>query len=114
VRSGCLAQRASDGKGGSERSVAADRVRSNCGFRAAELVMCCDNIKKSALEELVAVGWLKHKLFLIVFKITAEISDKIKFTAMTNWLTEHTHTHTRTHTHTHTIPLSTKISLNYI
>lgn len=45
VRSGCLAQRASDGKGGSERDVAADRVRSNCGLRAAELVMCCDNIK---------------------------------------------------------------------
>jgi hypothetical protein len=68
VRNGCLAQRASDGKGGSERGVAADRVRSDCELHAAELVMCCDNIKKSALEELVVLGWLKHKLFFILFK----------------------------------------------
>jgi len=56
VRSGCLAQRASEGKGESERGVAADRVRSNCGLGAAQLVMCCDNIKKSTLEELMVVG----------------------------------------------------------
>jgi len=51
-----------------KEGVAAERFRSNCGLRAAELVMCCDNIKMSALEELVVVGWLKHKLFFFLFK----------------------------------------------
>lgn len=76
MRSGCLAQRASDGKGGSERGVAADRVHSNCGLRVAELVMCCDNIKKCAFEELVVVAWLKHKLFLILFKYQLKYLSK--------------------------------------
>jgi hypothetical protein len=51
-----------------KEGVAGDRVCSNCGLSAAELVMCSDNIKKSDLEELLVVGWLKHKLFLILFK----------------------------------------------
>ena len=39
-----------------KEGVAAERFRSNCGLRAAELVICCDNIKISALEEFAVVG----------------------------------------------------------
>lgn len=57
-----------------KEGVAAERLRSNCGLRAAELAVCCNNM--SALEELVVVDLLQNKMFVILFKYQLKYLSK--------------------------------------